>query len=136
VTQLARAIAAALVAAAAVAACGVAPAGGPTVRLDNGTTVPIAIHVNDRWVGTYPAGAVVDVPVPVQGGDYLIEARTPSSASLVSLLGTSSRVEGASDGRLPMSSWADVGCGRVVLSIGPADLTILPDPPEPSGPCP
>ena len=124
------------VALASIGLTGCSPTGGPTVRLENQTTVPVAIYLDDQWIGTYPAGATVDARFVVPDSEASIEARTASGAVLVSILGTAAMIEAAADGSMPISEWADVPCGRVALSIGAADPVLTDPPPGPTGSCP
>jgi hypothetical protein len=98
------------------------------MRLENLTDTALAIHVNGTWVGTYPAGAVRDVPVAAEMPAG-IEVVTPSGAVLVEW---SFDERAASSGDVSVS---EVPCGTIRLSVGPAELPAL-DPPPPLGPCP
>ena len=103
--------------ASALGACGAGP--GPQLHLDNQTDVPVAIHVNDTWVGTYPAGARMAIRLPAQTGAYDVEARSPSGAVLTSLIGSAALVEAAAAGEQALTAWNEVPCGVVALAIGP-----------------
>ena len=124
---------AALVVAAIVAAgCLLQPAGGASVRLENATTVPVAIHVDGAWVGTYPAGAVVDIPVSPSATAVVVEARTANGAVLVRYAADADQLTGGGGG----SSSAEFPCGSVRLSSGAGDLPTLTPPDGSAGACP
>lgn len=127
---------AAAVLALTIAACDAIPSStpAPVVHLQNQTDIPVAIHVNDAWVGTYPAGASTEVTIPVQEREYRIEARSPSGTTLITLLGPASMVNAAQAQEQVFDAWEDVPCGRIALSVGtPPDR---PAPEAPTGPCP
>ena len=114
---------------ATVAACST-PASGRAVRLENATTVPVAVHLNDAWVGTYPAGATVDVPIGQSAIPVVIEARSPSGAVLASLTATESDIDPGGVGE-----WV-LPCGAIRLSLGPSDQQPLATPEVNAGACP
>ena len=129
-------LAAIVVFALAIAACEALPTEAPIVHLHNETNTPLAIHVNDAWVGTYPPGAASEIPVPVQEGEYRIVARSPSGTELLTLLGTASMVDAAQAGDHVFDAWTDLRCGRITMSVGqPADIDRPPANP-PVGTCP
>ena len=45
----------ALLASACSSLVGPVPSGGATIGMVNATTIPVALHVNGTWVGTFPA---------------------------------------------------------------------------------
>jgi hypothetical protein len=100
---------------ATVTACGTAGSGA-VVRLENATTVPVAIHLNDAWVGTYAAGAVVDVPIGQAVIPVVIEARSPSGAVLASLTAAESDIAEARG----VGEWV-LPCGAIRLSLSTTD---------------
>jgi hypothetical protein len=128
-----RSLAGALLAA-IVAGCAIVT--GPRVAVLNGTGVPISVHVNGAWVGTVGPGASADVPFTVGTDTTDIEARSPTGAVLVSLLGTRPMFDAAVDGSMPISAWQDLGCGRLLLSVGTIDRSALPPAPPAGQPCP
>ncbi|HYH92226.1 MAG TPA: hypothetical protein VD763_03620 [Candidatus Saccharimonadales bacterium] len=117
----------------ALGACGAVP--GPQLHIDNQTDVAVAIHVNDTWVGTYPAGARTAIRLPEQTGAYDVEARSPSGAVLTSLIGSAAMVEAADAGEQALSAWNEVPCGVVALAIGPVAPPV-PAPDQRPEPCP
>ena len=120
----------------AVAACQAVPTEAPVVHLHNETNTPLAIHVNDAWVGTYPPGAVSEVPIPVQEREYRIVARSPTGTELLTLLGPPTLVDAAQAGDQVFDAWTDLRCGRITMSVGrPADID-RPPPNPPVGTCP
>lgn len=124
----------ALTGALVLAACAL-PADGPTVRLENGTTVAVAVHVNERWVGTYPAGAVAEVPIGGHGVPPLrITALSPTGAVLVDYTATEDDVSGSTGG----GGEAVLPCGAIRLSVNVSvvELGPLHTPEGQPGPCP
>ena len=119
----------------AIAACQAEPSTMRTVHLQNQTDIPVAVHVNGTWIGTYPAGAVTELPIPAQEGEYRIEARSPSGAALLTLLGTAAMVDAAEANEQVFDAWADVPCGRIAMSVGAIPL-VRPAPGPATGPCP
>jgi hypothetical protein len=119
--------------AAIVAGCAIVT--GPRVAVMNGTDVPISVHVDGAWVGTVGPGASADVPFSLGTGTTDIQARSPTGAVLVSLLGTRPMFDAAIDGSMPMSAWQDLACGRLLLSVGPFDRSALPPAPVGGQPC-
>lgn len=133
-----RAIAPALLAAALVVAltgCGML---GATTRvtLQNGTDVPLSLDVNGTWIGTVAPHTTADLPFALDDSTTSIQARSPNGAALVGLIGTRSMFEAAIDGSTPMAEWQELACGRVVVSVGPFDPSVLPALTPPTGPCP
>lgn len=135
---------AAIVAVVAVLAIGCSPSGGPAdrIRLTNQTNIAVAVHVNGGWAGTYPPGAVADVPIRGHGGPpFRVEVRSPSGASLAELTISASDVTVVADGSTAMSTGSGVPCGWIELAYGE-----VPDqgpvggggvaPAPPTGPCP
>lgn len=115
-----------------VAGCLAQAPDGPAARLENGTTVPVAVYMNDSWVGTYPPGAEVDVPIGRAEIPVVIEARSPSGALLVSFTATADDIAGTAGGAgMTVSS-----CGPIRLSVSQVELDPLPTPEVAPGPCP
>jgi len=128
-----------LVAAALVAGCesfgaGPVPSGAATVAMVNATSVPVAIHVNGVWVGTYPAWSEQRaIPVFGRGGPpWDVQFRTPDDLVVGGLDVGGPEAGGSS------SEWSST-CGRFVTWWGepPDHIPALdpagPRPPEP--PC-
>lgn len=114
-----------------VTACSPVITGDPTghIRLGNETTTAVAVHVNGGWAGTYPAGAVVDVPIRGHGGPpFAIEIRSPSGAVLASVTFSASDVEGVRSGGGSATGSA-VDCGWIDIGYGITDFA----PPEGDG---
>jgi hypothetical protein len=105
-----------------------APGETTTVVLENSTDVPVAIHVDGSWVGTYPAATARDIQVAGQP-PHTVEVFTPSGARLAAWTYTS---ELARDGGM---STSEVPCGIIRLSVGRIELPAL-GPVTPTGPCP
>jgi hypothetical protein len=123
-------IAAALV----MTACQAIPGPGPIILLRNETTTAVAIHVDGRWVGTYPAGVIIDVPVGPHGEPPVrIEARSPGGTTLIELTANASDLAGTTG----TGAVAGLPCGRIELAVG-----LDAQPPETrvpvplTGPCP
>jgi hypothetical protein len=113
-----------------VAACG-APGSGSAVRLENATTVPVAVHLNDAWVGTYPAGAIADVPIGQASIPVVIEARSPSGAVLASLTAAASDMADARG----VAEWV-LPCGAIRLSLSTAQQEPIATPEPAADTCP
>lgn len=118
------------------AGCGLVP--GPRAHLKNLTDIPVAVHINGSWVGTYPPGAIAEVPIG--GGDppYAIEVLSPTGARLASIAVTSDVLTEAVEGTQSLGQDADVPCGTVAIWVGriSPDQGVNLDPPVPLGPCP
>jgi hypothetical protein len=107
------------------------PPSGPAVRLENATTVPVAIHLNDAWVGTYPAGAIADVPIGQASIPVVIEARSPSGAVLASLTAAASDIADARG----VAEWV-LPCGAIRLSLSTAQEEPIATPEPAADTCP
>jgi hypothetical protein len=132
VTAAVRGIAAvvALAVVGVVTAAGCTSFSGPTtpMSLENFTDVPVAIHADGHWIGTYEAGANRSVPVPGEP-PVGIELFSPSGAQLVEWsFDAVQAVEGG-------VSTTELPCGVIRLSVGRIELPAI-SPPPPSGPCP
>lgn len=116
------------------AGCAVA---GPRAHLKNLTDIPVAVHVNGSWVGTYPPGAIADVPIGGDAAAFSIEVLSPSGARLASVALRADELDEAEAGTMSLGQNADVPCGTVAIWVG----TVSPeqgvnlDPPVPLGPC-
>jgi hypothetical protein len=115
---------------------------GVSLGLANRTDTPVGLYVNDRWIGTYPADSDNEgIPVGGRGGPpWLVEARSPSDATLARFEITAEDVDAVADGGLGTGARTDLPCGTIELWIGdrgPAGPAPEPDgaAPEP-GPCP
>jgi hypothetical protein len=128
------AIAGLLLAALVIGAC--QGASGARVRLENQTSVAVAVHVNDAWVGTHAPGTVAEFAIPGGADQYDIQARSPSGAVLVSTVGTAAMIESAQAGEMPIGEWADLPCGAIALSIGWSEEPLATGSPVPGGACP
>lgn len=123
----------------ALAACAVSVSPADRIALENRTDTPVAVHVNGGWVGTYPAGAVVNVPIRGHGGPpFRIEVRSPSGAILYELTLSAGDALAVAEGQSSMTTGSAVPCGWIELSYG---ITVLEGrepvaPQSPTGPCP
>ena len=107
-----------------------------TIQLTNATTTAVAVHVNGGWAGTYPAGAVTDVPIVGHGGPpFTIEVRSPSGAILSSVTFSADDARGVAAGSGSMSTGGDVGCGWIEIRYGNVQGTLggAAEPPAPDG---
>jgi hypothetical protein len=127
-------VAAILATSAAIAGCQGAPAAHAT--LENRTDVPLAVHVNGGWVGTYPAGATAEVPIRDGGAPYRIEARSASGAVLSALDVTVDDAQRVRTGTRSLSATSDTPCGMIRLTFGDAAVQPMPVPTSAPGPCP
>ena len=120
----------ALVIAGTVAASGCTSFAGPATEmtLENFTDVPVAVHANGAWIGTYEAGANRGVPVPGEP-PVSVELFTPSGARLVAWsFDAVQAVEGG-------VSTSEVPCGVIRLSVGRIEMPAI-DPVVGAAPCP
>ena len=119
-----------------IAGCGSAvPSGAATVGMVNATSVPIAVHVNGAWIGTYPAWSETDRIVVIGNGGppWRVEFRTPDAFTAGEIVVPGSGTPAGRSG----SSWRST-CGEFVAwwgdrppdapSIGP-DAVRPPNPP-------
>ena len=127
-------IAVVLAASVAIAGC----QGAPTAhaRLENRTDVPLAVHINGGWVGTYPAGATAEVPIRDGGAPYRIEARSGSGAVLSALDVTADDAQRVRAGTRSLTATSDTPCGIVRLTFGGAAVEPMPVSTSSPGPCP
>ncbi len=109
------------------------PSGAVGIGLVNATSVPVALHVNDAWVGTYPAWSEQrEIPIFGNGGPpWRVTFRGPEGFPVASL-----DLDAATDSAI--SEWRS-DCGVLVTWSGslPPDLPTI-DPaatPPPIGPC-
>lgn len=109
-----------LAAVAAVAGCGFGGGlDGPTVHFVNRTAVPAVVSVNGGWVGTYPVGAAVEVPIGGHGGPpYRLAVHTPSGALLTEFDITAQDVTSVTSGNGNIGGSATSDCGTIEFSFG------------------
>jgi hypothetical protein len=116
-----------LLAAALLAGCepfggGAVPSGAAMIGMVNATSVPVAMHVNGIWVGTYPAWSEQPaIPLFGRGGPpWDVQFRTADDHVVGNL-----EVGGPDDGG-SSSDWQST-CGRFVTWSGerPADVPAL-----------
>lgn len=107
----------------------------PQVQVENGTDIPLAVHVNGEWLGTYPAGAVADVAIGAAGPPWSIDVRSASGAILATLGITAEDMQPADSGPGGLQATADTPCGTIRLTFGIAAIGPLPVSTSPRGPC-
>lgn len=103
------------------------PDGG--VAMSNATSLPIAVHVNGEWVGTYPSWTEA-AGIPVARGEppWRVSFLTPDDELVASLV--------AEPGGAMSARWI-TRCGTLVAWFGerPADAPAIdPAAPRPPGP--
>jgi len=110
---------------------------GPVVQLENLTDIPVAVHVNGAWVGTYQAGARVAIPIGDGRPPFAIEVVSGSGARLASITLTDVEIQ-AEPGTTGVAQKATVPCGRINLWFGLHDPGPPPvaEPAPETGPCP
>jgi hypothetical protein len=108
----------------------------PQVQVENGTDIPLAVHVNGEWLGTYPAGAVADVAIRAAGPPWSIDVRSGSGATLTSLAISADDLQRVDAGTRSLQATADTPCGTIRLTFGDAAIEPLPFSTSPPGPCP
>lgn len=133
ITGVSRAAAAVLAASVAIAGCQAEPAAH--VMLENDTDIPLAVHVNGGWLGTYPAGAVAEVPIRL-APPYRIEARSDSGAVLSALEVTTDDAQRVLAGARSLRATSDTPCGMIRLTFGDVAAEPMPAPKSAPGPCP
>lgn len=103
---------------------------GPTTPmfLENLTDIPVAVHAEGAWIGTYEAGTRRSVPVPGEP-PVGIELFSPSGAQLVEWAFDAIQADAGG------VSTSEVPCGVIRLSVGRIELPAIDQPP-PMGPCP
>jgi hypothetical protein len=120
-----------------IAACALLPASGDRIGLGNRTNIPVAVHVNGAWVGTYAPGAFTDVAIGGHGGPpYVVEVRSPTGGLLAGITISAQEAHDGAAGNMTMGSTAVLSCGAINLSYGsPAEMPQV-DPAQITGPCP
>ena len=108
----------------------------PQVQLENGTDTPLAVHANGSWLGTYPAGAVADVPIGAEGPPWSIDVKSASGAILATLEIAADDMQPADAGTRSLRTTADTPCGVVRLTFGDATMEPMPVSTSLPGPCP
>lgn len=101
---------------------GCAPAGqtdAVPVSITNETDVAVGLYVGGQWVGTYPAGASVEVPLPPDVGlPTTIELLAPSGAVLLSASLNEGQHADAAAGGYGIGESISTQCGIVTLLVG------------------
>jgi hypothetical protein len=111
------------------------PIGGPPAQVINQTTEPIAIHVDERWVGTYAPGSTTRFPLGDGSPPIEIEARSGSGHALLGVDVTADDLAEIAAGG-GMSVGADLPCGHLEIQIGAVDADGHGAHPAAVGPCP
>ena len=111
------------------------PPPGPTITLSNRTDIPIAVHVNSVWVGTYGPGAEAPAPLGVVAGPpYRIDFKSPTGAVLMSWEIAEPLVDPLTESSVAR---VDLPCGTIEAWEGLAPTQPRPEPVfPPAGPCP
>jgi hypothetical protein len=110
------------------------PTGPNVVGIANGTSVPVAMHVDGAWAGTYPAWAESAAVIPLQpGGPKLrVEFWTPDDELVAGMVVDPAAPNGTS------ARWI-TSCGTLVVWHGPrtADAPVIDQAaaPPPGPPC-
>ena len=110
----------AVLAAALLVGCGpAAQTDAVPVSITNETDVAVGLYVGGQWVGTYPAGASVEVPLPPDVRlPTTIELLAPSGAVLVTAPLNEGQHGDAAAGRYGAGASVDTQCGIVTLLVG------------------
>lgn len=137
-TMAGRDLAAAALLVVTLAACQPSAGLGSTIALENRTSTPVAVEINGTWAGTYPAGAVANVPIAGHGSPpYRVEVRSPSGTLLSELTIQESDVQQVAQASTNLSVGNAVACGWIQLSYG---VRVAPSAgvpaQDPTGPCP
>jgi hypothetical protein len=90
------------------------PTGPNVVGIANGTSVPVAMHVDGAWVGTYPAWAESAAAIPLLPGgpEIRVEFRTPDDELVAGMVVDPDAPSGTS------ARWI-TSCGTLVVWHGP-----------------
>lgn len=110
-----------------------------TITLDNLTSTPIGLYVNEEWVGTYPAGATTEQPLGDHGGaPYAVEARSTSGAVLATVHVNEAQAQTLAQAGQAVAVEQGVPCGVVRIVVGRLGPDAVPAPAAsvPPGPCP
>ncbi len=130
-------LASGLVAMFLVAGCSLLSAPGERVGLGNLTNIPVAVHVNGAWVGTYAPGTVSDVAIGGHGGPpFVIEVRSPTGGVLAGITISAQEAQAAAVGDVSIGSTVGVPCGTIHLSYGSPAQMPQADPAAAGGHCP
>ena len=110
----------AALAAALLVGCGsTAPSSSIPVTIDNETDVAVGLYVGGEWVGTYPPGASIEVPLPGNVRQpTTIELLAPSGAVLVSAPLNEGQHADAAAGGYGAGDTVATQCGVVTLLVG------------------
>jgi hypothetical protein len=117
---------------AACTAPGTVPAASMSVSIENGTTLPVTVVVNDAQVATVAPGDDATLPSSQMPSlPWNVEARSPSGRVLVSLVvhdGDVVHTQNRYDGD---AARVDLSCGRLDIWSGPPLLGPAPGPGSP-----
>ena len=88
------------------------------VHLTHRTAVPGVVSVNGAWVGTYPPGASVDVPIGGHGGPpYTITVHSPKGGELATFEIIGPDVSAVAGGA-GVGGSSGTACGSIEFSFG------------------
>jgi hypothetical protein len=120
-------------------ACAPSPA-EVRIHVDNETDVPIGVYVDGEWRGTDEPESTIVVPLGNGTPPLTIEARSPSGATLATLVANAAQVEALrrGDDEDVIASEVAVPCGIIRIVVGEMPPGSAPAPAEavPTGPCP
>jgi hypothetical protein len=113
------------------------PSAAIPVSIENETDVAVGLYVGGDWVGTYPAGASVEVPLP---GDLrlptTIELLAPSGALMLSAELSDGQYAKAAAGGYGAGASVSTQCGIVTLLVGRVGTSGALAPPNTDDPVP
>lgn len=116
-----------------------APASPIPITIDNETDVAVGLYVGGNWVGTYPAGASVEVSLPSDLRlPTTVELRSPSDAVLVEVAVNEDQHAAAEAGGYGGGASQGLPCGTLTLLVGrlTAGEALAPAASLASGACP
>jgi hypothetical protein len=107
------------------------------VRIENDADVPVGLYIGGTWLGTYPAGASVVVPLPSELRlPTMVELLAPSGAVMLDVTLDERQVADAARGGYGTSRSIPVACGVVTLVVGTLAEGQSPEPPSTDDPVP
>ena len=128
----------AVLAAALLAGCGpTTPPSAVPISIVNDTDVAVGLYIGGDWLGTYPAGASVVVPLPSELRlPTMVELLAPSGAVMLDVTLDEGQVTNAARGGYGTSRSVPVACGVVTLVVGTLAEGQSPEPPSTDDPVP
>lgn len=113
------------------------PGSAIPISIENETDVAVGLYVGGDWIGTYPAGAIVEVPLPGDVGlPATIELLAPSGAVMLSTQLNEGQHGKAAAGGYGTGASVSTRCGIVTLVVGRLGTSEALAPPSAGDPVP